>query len=155
MLEINNKAPSFKLYNTEKKEISLDDQRGRNVVLLFFPLAFTNTCTRELCSIRDNYLQYRDLQATVFGISADSLYALGRYKGEQKLNFDLLSDWNKEASTAYQCIYPEFGNGMKGVPKRGAFVIDKEGILKYAEVLENASELPDFTKIQECLKTLN
>ena len=154
-LTINQKAPEFKLFNTEKKEIALSDYTGKNVVLLFFPLAFTSTCTAELCNIRDNYAIYNNLNAIVFGISGDSLFTLGKFKEEQKLNFDLLSDFNKDVSTAYGSIYELFGFGMKGVTKRGAFVIDKTGMLKYAEVLEKASDLPNFEAIKSCLVELN
>ena len=153
-LPINQQAPAFKLFNTEKKEISLSDYRGKNVVLLFFPLAFTNVCTAELCSVRDNYALYNDLNAVVFGISVDSVFTLAKFKEEQRLNFDLLSDFNKTASADYESLYPVFGMGMKGVSKRSAFVIDREGILRYAETLENANEQPDFGKIKACLEQL-
>ncbi len=154
-LILNQTAPTFKLYNTEKKEIALSDLKGKNVVLLFFPLAFTSTCTAELCNIRDNYSLYNQLNAVVFGISVDSLFTLGKFKEEQKLNFDLLSDFNKETSTAYGSLYHDFILGMKGVSKRSAFVIDKEGKLKYAEVLEKAGDLPNFEAIKACLEKLN
>lgn len=154
-IAINTKAPDFKLFNTEKKEISLSDYQGKNVVVLFFPLAFTGTCTTELCNIRDNYAIYEQLNAVVIGISVDSLFALAKYKEEQKLNFDLLSDFNKETSKAYGSLYQQFGFGMLGVSKRSAFVIDKNGVLKHSEVLENATDLPSFTAIQDCLKSLS
>src|SRR4051812_37940414 len=155
MLPLNEKAPGFKLFNTEKKEVSLDEQKGKNVLLLFFPLAFTSTCTAELCNIRDNYAIYNGFNATVFGISGDSLFTLKKFKEEQNLNFDLLSDFNKDISTAYDCIYQQFGFGMKGVTKRGAFIVDKNGTLKYAEVLENANDLPNFEAIKKTLESLN
>jgi len=147
-------APLFTLHDTEKKEVSLKDLQGKNVLLLFFPLAFTGVCTKELCSIRDNIADYNTASATVLGISVDSPQTLSKFKGEQGLNFTLLSDFNKEASTAYESIYDNFGGWMKGVSKRSAFVIDKQGIVQYAEVLENAGELPDFVAIQTILKTL-
>lgn len=150
-----NNAPDFKLFNTSKQEINLSDYKGKNVVLLFFPLAFTGTCTTELCSVRDNYKIYEGLNAVVLGISVDSLFSLAKYKEEQQFNFDLLSDFNREASTAYGCLYSDFVFGMKDVSKRSAFVIDKEGVVKYAEVLEKSGDLPDFDKIQACLKLLN
>jgi len=153
-VEIGSKAPDFKLFNTEKKEISLSDYKGKNVVVLFFPLAFTSTCTAELCNIRDNYALYNSLNALVFGISVDSLFSLGKFKEEQKLNFDLLSDFNKDVSTAYNSLYEQFGFGMKGVSKRSAFVIDKEGILKYVEILEKAGEEPSYEGIKTCLSEL-
>jgi peroxiredoxin len=97
-------APDFSLFDTEKNKVSLADQKGSNVVLLFFPLAFTSTCTKELCSVRDNISLYNNANAKVFGISVDSLFTLGKYKAEQNLNFPLLSDFNKEASIAYDVL---------------------------------------------------
>lgn len=151
-LQIGQKAPDFKLFNTEKKEVSLSEQKGKNVVILFFPLAFTSVCTTELCSVRDNYDMYNSLNTVVFGISVDSAFTLGKFKEEQKLNFDLLSDFNKTTSEAYGSLYSDFALGMKGVSKRSAFVIDKDGIIQHAEVLENAGEQPDFSKIKAALE---
>ena len=148
-------APDFTLYNTEKKQVSLHDFRGSNVLLLFFPLAFTSTCTAELCSVRDNIGFYNNSHAQVLAISVDSLYTLAKYKAEQGLNFPLLSDFNKEVSKAFGSLYETFGLGMKGVSKRSAFVIDKQGIMRYSEVLENAGEVPDFEAIQRTLNSLS
>jgi glutaredoxin-dependent peroxiredoxin len=153
-IEVGQTAPEFVLYDSEKKQVSLAGLRGQHVVLLFFPLAFTSTCTKELCSVRDNITWYNNAHATVLGISVDSLHTLARFKADQHLNFTLLSDFNKEVSTAYGSIYETFGYGMKGVSKRSAFVIDKEGIIRYAEVLDNASEVPDFEALQQVLKSL-
>ena len=153
-IETGSKAPGISLYNTEKKKVSLSDYSGKNVLLLFFPLAFTSTCTKELCSVRDNITMYNDLNAEVIGISVDSLYTLARYKEDQHINFTLLSDFNKEASDAYGSLYPVFGFDMKGVGKRSAFVIDKEGVVRYAEILENASEVPDFSEIEKILAAI-
>ena len=147
-------APVFSLYDSEKKKVSLTDFRGQNILLLFFPLAFTGTCTKELCSIRDSLERYNNLDTQVLGISVDSLYTLARYKADQNLNFPLLSDFNKIVSELYGSLYETFGFEMQGVSKRSAFVVDREGIIKYAQVLENASEVPDFDKIQEKLATL-
>ncbi len=154
-IEIGQPAPNFTLYDSEKKQVTLSALKGEPVVLLFFPLAFTSTCTRELCFVRDHIATYNDVQAKVFGISVDSLHTLAKYKEEQQLNFPLLSDFNKEVSTLYGTIYEVFGYNMKGVSKRSAFVIDKDGIVRYAEVLENASGIPDFNKIQETLSHPN
>lgn len=147
-------APAFTLHDTDKKEVSLKDLQGKNVLLVFFPLAFTSVCTKELCSLRDNIALYNNADASVFGISVDSPQTLTKFKEEQGLNFTLLSDFNKEASAAYGSIYDSFAGWMKGVSKRSAFVIDRQGIVQYAEVLENAGELPDFTAIQDTLKNL-
>lgn len=152
---IGEKAPEFNLYDTEKKAVTLTELKGNNILLLFFPLAFTGVCTKELCSVRDNIAAYNNVNAKVFGISVDSPQTLTRYKEEQHLNFTLLSDFNKEASESFGCLYSSFAGWMKGVSKRSAFVIDKEGIVQYAEVLENAGELPDFEKINATLASLN
>lgn len=154
LIQIGQTAPDFTLYNTEKQPVTLSEQKGNNVLLLFFPLAFTSVCTAELCSVRDNFKLYESLQAVPIGISVDSLYALKKFKEEQALNFDLLSDFNKEVSEAYGSLYGQWGFGMRGVSKRSAFVIDKNGIVQYAEVLENAGEQPNFAAIREKLAAL-
>ena len=154
-IQIGQQAPGFSLYDSEKQKINLSDYKGKNVLLLFFPQAFTGTCTKELCSTRDNIALYNQANAQVFAISVDSVFTLGKYKEEQHLNFPLLSDFNKEVSTAYGSLYESFAFDMKGVSKRSAFVIDKEGIVRYAEVLEAATDLPDFTAIQKTLAELN
>jgi peroxiredoxin len=154
-IQIGQTAPDFTLYNTDKQQVTLSSLRGKNVLLLFFPFAFTGTCTKELCATRDNLTVYQGLNAEVFGISVDNVDALKRFKEDLNLNFALLSDFNKEASTAYNSIYETFSLGRKGVSKRSAFVIDKEGMIRYAEILENPSEIPDFNKIQSSLKELN
>jgi peroxiredoxin len=153
-IEPGQKAPDFTLYSSEKEKITLSELKGQNVLLLFFPLAFTSTCTTELCYVRDTISFYNNVNAKVLGISVDSLHTLAKYKAEQQLNFTLLSDFNKEVSESYGSLYEMFGYNMKGVSKRSAFVIDKEGIVRYAEVLENASEIPDFSSIDKTLTQL-
>ena len=148
-------APDFTLFNSEKKQITLSELKGHNVLLLFFPLAFTKTCTEELCHVRDNISSYNNADAKVFGISVDALHTLAKYKEDQQLNFMLLSDFNKDVSRLYGSIYEMFGYNMKGVSKRSAFIIDKNGIIQYAEVLDNASEIPDFIAIEQVLTGLN
>jgi len=154
-LSAGQQAPSFALFNSDKQKVSLEDFKGKNVLLLFFPQAFTGTCTKELCSIRDNIARYNNVNAQVMGISVDSLFTLNRYRQEQGLNFPLLSDFNKDVSAAYGSLYDSWIFDMKGVSKRSAFVIDKDGVIRYAEVLENAGDLPDFEKINETLQSLN
>ena len=99
-LQVGQAAPGFKLFNTEKKEVSLEDFKGKNLVILFFPQAFTGTCTTELCSVRDNLNIYTKLNADVIGISVDSLFTLNAFKKEQNYNFDLLSDLSKQFAVA-------------------------------------------------------
>ncbi len=154
-LKIGDKAPDFKLYSSDKQEIHLENYKGKNVVLLFFPLAFTSVCTAELCGVRDDIANYQHFNAEVLGISVDTPHTLAKFKEEQGYNFPLLSDFNKEVSAAYGCIYETFILGMHGVSKRSAFVIDSEGTIQYAEVLENAGDVPDLTAVKEILAKLN
>jgi glutaredoxin-dependent peroxiredoxin len=153
-IEIGQTAPDFTLYDSAKNKVTLSDLRGQNVLLLFFPLAFTSTCTAELCSVRDNISFYNNVNAKVFGISVDSLHTLAKYKADQNLNFTLLSDFNKDVSSLYGSLYEMFGYNMKGVSKRSAFVIDKEGTVRYVEILENASAQPNFKNITLTLESL-
>ena len=153
-IDVGQRAPDFTLYDSEKKQVTLSELKGQNILLLFFPLAFTSTCTKELCSVRDNIITYNNANAIVLGISVDSLYTLARYKADQNLNFQLLSDFNKIVSAEYGSLYETFSYNMVGVSKRSAFIVDKNGIIRYAEVLENASEIPDFEKIQQCLEII-
>ncbi|HET9277486.1 MAG TPA: peroxiredoxin, partial [Flavitalea sp.] len=97
-VETGQMAPDFSLYDTERNKVTLSDLRGKNIVLLFFPFAFSSVCTRELCSVRDSIGDFATLEAEVFGISVDSHYTLAKYKEDQNLNFSLLSDFNKEVS---------------------------------------------------------
>lgn len=154
MLNVGDKAPNFSLFNTEKQKISLSDYKGQPVVVLFFPLAFTSVCTAELCTMRDDIAFYQNLNATIIGISVDSLFTLAKFKEEQKLNFDLLSDFNKEAAQEYGALFEQFVFDMAGVAKRAAFVVDKNGNLAYAEVLESAGDLPNFEAIKSALNSL-
>jgi len=154
-IKIGQQAPDFTLYDSDKQKVSLSDYKGKNVLLLFYPQAFTGTCTKELCSTRDNIALYNQANAQVFGISVDSVFTLAKFKEEQRLNFPLLSDFNKTTSAAYGSIYDNFVFDMHGVSKRSAFVLDKQGIVRYAEVLEAATDLPDFTAIQKTLSELN
>ena len=147
-LQIGQKAPEFSLFNTDKKEVKLSDFAGKKVIIHFFPQAFTGTCTTQLCTMRDNLGYYTNLNAVVLGISVDSVFTLGKFKEEQSYNFDLLSDFNKETSRAYGSLYENWILNMNGVSKRSAFVLDEEGKIVYAEVLESAGDLPDFSKIE-------
>lgn len=149
------KAPSFTLPAFDKQMVSLEDFRGKNVVLIFFPAAFSGVCTAEMCAMRDDISAYQNLDAQILAISVDLPYSLGKFREEQNLNFPLLSDFNKEVSKAYGAMYENWILGLHGVSKRSAFVIDKEGIVRYAEVLDNAGELPNFEAVRNVLGELN
>ncbi len=153
-LKIGDKAPLFQLYSDAKEQVSLADYSGRNLVLLFFPLAFTGTCTEELCTMRDALAEYNALDTSVVAISVDSVFTLERFKAAEGLNFPLLSDFNKEVSRQYGALYDTFVLGMEGVSKRAAFVLDTEGIVRYVEVLASAGDQPDYSAIKETLAGL-
>jgi len=151
MLQPGDKAPDFALRASDKSLVKLSEKRGKKVLLLFFPFAFTGVCTKELCMMRDSLAEYEGLDAQILAISVDSPYTLAKWKEEQGFNFLMLSDFNKGVSKKYDALYKEFGLGLKGVSKRAAFVIDAKGIVQYAEVLENAGELPDFEAVKKAL----
>lgn len=155
MIKIGDKAPDFTLRGSDKSQVSLKDFSGKNVVLLFYPAAFTGVCTKELCMMRDGLAEYERLDAQILAISVDSLFTLAQWKMDQGFNFPMLSDFNKTVSKKYDVLYKEFVFEMKGVSKRSAFVIDKTGIVRYAEVLENAGEMPNFEAVKNTLEALN
>ena len=148
-------APDFTLYNSDKQQVRLHDYRGKKVVLLFFPFAFSSVCTKEMCEVRDNINPFNNVDAQVFGISVDSLYTLAKLRQDQQLNFPLLSDFNKEVSGSYGALHEEFNYNMKGVSKRSAFVIDREGVIRYAAVQDNPGQMPDFGAIQSTLESID
>ncbi len=150
-LQVGDKAPDFKLVSSELKEVSLNDYKGKKLVVHFFPMAFTGTCTTQLCTMRDSFGYYEGMNAEVVGISVDSPFTLAKFKEDQSYQFPLLSDFNKETSQAYGAFYEEFVFNLKGVSKRAAFVIDDAGIITYAEVLDVATDLPDFEAIQKAV----
>ena len=149
------RAPLFSLRSYDKSEVSLEDFHGKNVILLFFPLAFSSVCTEELCLIRDELKDYEDLNAEVLAISVDSHYTLKKFREVYDYNFQLLSDFNKEVSRSYGAIHEEFGLGMKGVSKRAVFVLDKSGTIRYKEILDIPSQIPDFDKVKATLARIN
>ncbi|MBK8844869.1 MAG: redoxin domain-containing protein [Saprospiraceae bacterium] len=154
-LTVGQTAPDFTLYDTDKNKVNLSGYQGQERITFIFPQAFTGVCTKELCSVRDDISRYSNINAAVIGISVDSVFTLNKYKEDQQYNFPLLSDFNKEVSALYGALYTDWILDMKGVSKRAAFIVDKEGILAYTEVLENAGEMPDFTAINEKIAALS
>jgi peroxiredoxin len=154
-IKVGQKAPEFSLFDTDRQKVNLADFRGKNVLILFYPQAFSRTCTAELCAVRDDIARYSNINAVVLGISVDSVFTLKRYKEEQGYNFPLLSDFNKEVSAAYDSLYENWILEMKGVSKRSAFIVDKEGIIQYAELVETKDAVPDFEAINKQLEILN
>jgi len=159
-INIGNKAPEFTLKSKnqtgEIKDVSLNDFKGKNLVILFYPLSYTGVCTNEMCSVSEGFEFYTNLNADVVGISVDSIFTQEAWAKQNGIKIALLSDFNKEVSKNYGTLYPDGGFvlGMNGVSKRAAFIVDKEGVIKYSEVLEDAGQLPNFEKIKEVLKSL-
>lgn len=153
-LIVGDKAPDFKLFNQDAEQVSLNSFKGKNVVVLFFPLANTGVCTKEMCTFRDELKVYEGLNAQVLGISVDSPFSLKMFADKHNYNFPLLSDFNKDVSASYGALYDVFVPGkfdFKGVSKRSAFVVDGNGVIKYAEILENAGDEPNYEAVKKAL----
>ena len=151
-IAVGSKAPFFKLYNTDRKQISLDDFAGKTVILHFFPAAFTGTCTEQVCTNRDDLSFYNDLGAVVIGISVDMPFSLKAFKEKYNLNYDLVSDFNKLTIHEYDMYHCNFICGIKGVAKRGVVVIDKNGIIAYSEETANPGTQVNFAALKEALQ---
>lgn len=156
-LNIGDKAPGFTLRDQNENDVSLYKLLNRNVVILFFPFANTSVCTAEMSYMRDNINEFLEMNSQVIGISVDSPFALKMWADKNSFNFPLLSDFNKEVSPKYDSLYdvfmPEKFN-YKGVSKRSAFVVGKDGLIKYAEICPSPGHQPDYKSIQNILKKL-
>ena len=152
-VDVGSKAPDFTLVNQDREPVTLSAQRGRPVVLAFFPAAFSSVCTKELCTFRDSLAGLNKANAQVYGISVDTFFALKAWKDAEKLNFPLLSDFNKQAIRDYG-VFNEDMIGLKGIAKRAVFVIDKDGVVRHREVLEDARNEPDYEKVFGALASL-
>ncbi len=153
-IEVGQKAPNFKLVGTDLQPVTLDAFAGKNLILHFFPLAFSNTCTAQMCTARDDQNKYNEFDAEILGVSVDSPFVLRKFGEENSLNFPLASDYNREVSKTYDVLYEDDFVGMTHFSKRAAFVIDQNGIIRYAEVTDGKT-LPDFGKIEQTLASLN
>jgi peroxiredoxin len=161
-IKAGDKAPDFSLVTLTAagpQVVKLSDELAKsNVVLVFFPAAFTSVCTTELCDVSSGLASYESLGAKVFGISGDSPFAQGEWAKKEGITIPLLSDYEHEVAKAYGIAYTQFAPEKNlifgGVAKRSAFVIDQSGVVRYAEVQDNPKDLPDFAKVQETLKGL-
>src|SRR5436189_5138909 len=161
-LAVGTKAPDFTLSTKTAdgpKQITLSENfRQINTLLLFFPMAFTGTCTTEMCEVSQGLNAYTDLNAAVYGISGDNPFAQEAWAQKEKLAVPLLSDYEhkvaKEYGVMYDSFLPQMNLGMSGVPKRSAFIIDKNGVIRYAERKDDPKQLPDFDKIKAKLADL-
>ena len=161
-LSVGTKAPDFSLSTKTAdgpKQIRLSDNFGKkNTVLLFFPMAFTGTCTQEMCSLTPELPNYDGANAIVYGISGDNPFAQEAWAQKEKIGVTLLSDYEHKVAKDYGVVYdsflPQINLGMGGVPKRSAFIVDKNGVIQYAESNDDAKQLPSFDKIKAKLAEL-
>jgi len=151
--DVGSTAPDFTLMNQDREPVTLSQLKGKPVVLAFFPAAFSGVCQKELCTVRDSMGALNNASAQVFGISVDTFFALKAFQDQQQLNFPLLSDFNKEVIRSYG-VFNEDMIGLKGIAKRSVFVIDKDGIVRHREVLEDARNEPDYKKLLDSVASL-
>jgi glutaredoxin-dependent peroxiredoxin len=152
-VDVGSKAPDFTLTNQDRQPVTLSGLRGKPVVLAFFPAAFSSVCQKELCTFRDSMAQLGKADAQVYGISVDTFFTLKAFQDQQRLNFPLLSDFNKQVIRDYG-VFNEDMIGLKGIAKRAVFVIDKDGIVRHREVLDDARNEPDYEKVFGALAAL-
>ena len=153
VVDVGTTAPDFTLVNQDREPVTLSALRGQPVVLVFFPAAFSGTCTKELCTFRDGLARLNAARAQVLGISVDTFFALKAFQGSQQLAFPLLSDFNKQVISLYG-VFNEDMIGLKGVAKRAVFVLDGAGVVRHREVLEDARNEPDYEKVFAALAAL-
>ena len=153
-VDVGSKAPDFTLMSDERQPVTLSTLRGRPVVLAFFPAAFSSVCTKELCTFRDSLAQLNKMNAQVLGISVDTFFTLKAFRDHEKFTFPLLSDFNKQVIRDYG-VFNEDMIGLKGIAKRAVFVLDKDGIVRHREVLDDARNEPDYQKVFSTLASLN
>ena len=151
--DVGSKAPDFTLTNQDRQAVKLSEQRGSPVVLAFFPAAFSSVCTKELCAFRDSLARLNEAHAKVYGISVDTFFTLKAFQEAQQLTFPLLSDFNKQAIRDYG-VFNEDMIGLKGIAKRAVFVIDKDGVVRHREVLEDARNEPNYDSVFKTLAAL-
>ena len=151
--EVGSKAPDFTLPNQDREPVTLSKQKGRSIVLAFFPAAFSSVCEKELCTFKDARGQLNKVQAQVYGISVDTFFALKAFADQQHLTFPLLSDFNKQVIRDYG-VFNDDMIGLKGIAKRAVFVLDKEGVIRHREVLDDARNEPDYQKVYAAVAAL-
>jgi len=151
---VGSKAPDFTLPNQDRQPVTLSEQLKKGpVVLAFFPGAFSGTCTTEMCTFRDSSSEFNNVGATVVGVSTDTFFALKAWAGQQRFTFPLLSDYNREVLPKYGVVNPDM-IGLKNIAKRAVFVIDRGGVVRYREVLDDARNEPDYAKVKQAVASL-
>jgi peroxiredoxin len=154
-IQIGTDAPDFTLLDNKRESVQLSALRGKNVVLAFFPAAFTGVCEKELCTFRDSLAQFNDLDAAVYGVSVDAPFSNAAFADRNSLNFRILSDYARTTVRAYDIAHDNFAN-MPGytAAKRSVFVIDKQGKLRYSWIAENPGQEPNYDEVQAAVKAL-
>src|SRR3984893_7244186 len=152
--ETGSMRPEFTLPNQDREPVTLSKQRGRPIVLAFFPAAFSSVCQKELCTFRDALFQLNKVKTQVYGISVDTFFALKAFADQQHLTFPLLSDFNKQVIRDYG-VFNEDMIGLKGIAKRAVFVLDKNGVVRYREVLDDARNEPNYEKVLASVASLS
>jgi peroxiredoxin len=153
-VEVGAKAPDFTLTNQDRAQVTLSEELKKGpVVLAFFPAAFSGVCTTEMCTFRDQTSALNKVNAQVLGVSVDTFFSLKAWADQQKLNFPLLSDFNKDVIRQYGVVNPDM-IGLKDIAKRAVFVIDKNGVVRHREVLDDARNQPDYDKVTQALSAL-
>lgn len=156
MVNVGSPAPNFKLFNHKKEEVTLDSLKGKNVVLAFFPAAFTGVCEKEMCTFRDSLSSFNDLNATVLGVSVDGPFTNAAFAEKNKLNFPLLSDYARQTVRDYGVALDNFA-GMPGytASKRAVFVLDKNGVVRWTWVGETPKNEPDYEAVKKAVAQLS
>ncbi len=162
-LAVGTNAPDFTLPTKTAdgpKQITLSERFGRgNTLLLFFPMAFTGTCTTEMCGVSSDLVAYGEMGATVYGISGDNPFAQEAWARKEGITVALLSDYEHIVARSYDVVYdsflPQIGLGMGGVPKRAVYIIDRKGVIQYFDCNEDARAVPDFNRVKAKLKELS
>jgi peroxiredoxin len=153
-VDVGAQAPDFTLPNQDRQNVTLSEELKKGpVVLAFFPAAFSSVCTTEMCTFRDSAADLTKVGARVLGISTDTFFALKAWADQQKLNFPLLSDYNKDVIRKYDVVNPDM-IGLREIAKRAVFVIDRSGIVRYREVLDDARNEPNYEKVRQSLASL-
>jgi len=152
-VDVGTRAPDFTLMSHERQPVTLSQQRGRPIVLAFFPAAFSSVCAKEMCTFRDSLARLNQANAQVYGISVDTFFTLKAFHDHEHLTFPLLSDFNKQTIRDYG-VFNEDMIGLKGIAKRAVFVLDKDGVVRHREVLDDARNEPDYEKVLGALASL-
>jgi len=153
--EVGQKAPQFTLVNTDLKATSLSDFAGKNVVLAFYPAAFTGVCQKELCTFRDALNDFASAKTAVVGVSVDSPFANKEFAAKNGLSFPLLSDITRDVIKQYDVVFNDLA-GVKGftVAKRSVFVIDRQGTIRYKWVAPEPKVEPNYAEVTAAVKKL-